>query len=63
MCIRDRVFVLLYVPCVAAVSTIHKEMNSTKWTLASIGWQLGAAWLGSFLVYQLGSLVLRVIGC
>lgn len=23
----------------------------------------GAAWLGSFLVYQLGSLVLRVIGC
>jgi len=57
------VFVLLYVPCVAAVSTIHKEMNSTKWTLASIGWQLGAAWLGSFLVYQLGSLVLRVIGC
>ena len=57
------VFVLLYVPCVAAVSTIRKEMNSTKWTLASIGWQLGAAWLGSFLVYQLGSLVLRVIGC
>ena len=55
------VFVLLYVPCVAAVSTIHKEMNSTRWTLASIGWQLCAAWLGSFLVYQLGSLVLQVI--
>ena len=55
------VFVLLYVPCVAAVSTIHKEMNSTRWTLASIGWQLCAAWLGSFLVYQIGSLVLRVI--
>lgn len=50
-------------PAWAAVSTIRKEMNSTKWTLASIGWQLGAAWLGSFLVYQLGSLVLRVIGC
>ncbi len=30
------VFVLLYVPCVAAVSTIRKEMNSTGWTLASI---------------------------
>ena len=55
------VFVLLYVPCVAAVSTIRKEMNSVKWTLASIGWQLAAAWLGSFLVYQIGSLVLRVI--
>ena len=53
------VFVLLYVPCVAAVSTIRKEMNSAKWTLASICWQLGAAWLGSFLVYQIGSLFLR----
>ena len=53
------VFVLLYVPCVAAVSTIRKEMNSAKWTLASICWQLGAAWLGSFLVYQIGSLILR----
>ena len=41
------VFVLLYVPCVAAVSTIRKEMGSIKWTLASIGWQLGAA-------YQIG---------
>ena len=55
------VFVLLYVPCVAAVSTIRKEMNSVKWTLVSVLWQLGAAWLGSFLVYQIGSLVLRVI--
>ena len=52
------VFVLLYVPCVAAVSTIRKEMNSVKWTLASIGWQLCAAWIGSFLVYQIGSLLL-----
>ena len=27
--------------------------------LAAIAWQLGAAWLGSFLVYQIGSLFLR----
>ena len=52
------VFVLLYVPCVAAVSTIHKEMNSTKWTLASVAWQIGAAYIGSLLVYQIGSLFL-----
>ena len=52
------VFVLLYVPCVAAVSTIRKEMNSRTWTVASICWQLGAAWLGAFLVYRLGSLFL-----
>lgn len=49
------VFVLLYVPCVAAVSTIYKEMNSLRWTLKSIAWQMGAAYLGAFLVYQIGS--------
>ncbi len=50
------VFVLLYVPCVAAVSTIRKEMGSVKWTLASVGWQVGAAYLVSLLAYQAGSL-------
>ncbi len=50
------VFVLLYVPCVAAVATMRKEMNSLGWTLRSIAWQLGAAYLGSFLVYRIVSL-------
>ena len=53
------VFVLLYVPCVAAVSTIYREMNSLKWTLASILWQLGAAYLGALIVYQVGSLLIH----
>ena len=51
------VFVLLYVPCVAAVSTIYKEMNSLKWTLRSVVWQLCSAYLVSLLVYQVGSLL------
>ena len=51
------VFVLLYVPCVAAVSTIRKEMNSRKWTLVSIGWQLLCAYTLSFAVYQVGCLL------
>ena len=50
-------FILLYVPCVAAVSAIRKEMNSLKWTLASVGWQLLVAYVVSLLVYQLGSLL------
>jgi ferrous iron transport protein B len=48
------VFILLYTPCVAAVSTIYKEMNSLKLTIASIGWQLAAAYIASLLVYQIG---------
>ncbi len=51
------VFILLYVPCVAAVSTLYREMNSLRWTVRSILWQLCAAWLVSFVVFQVGSLL------
>ena len=50
------VFILLYVPCVAAVSTLFKEMNSPKWAWFSIAWQVGCAYVVSLLVYQVGSL-------
>lgn len=52
-------FTLLYTPCVAALGAIRREMNSWKWTLAAIGWQTGAAWLASFLIFQIGRLVLQ----
>ena len=50
------VFILLYIPCVAAISTLLREMKSLKWTALSAGWQLVVAYLMSLLVYQLGSL-------
>ena len=50
------VFVLLYVPCVAAVSTLFKEMNSRTWAWFSIAWQIGCAYVVSLLVYQVGGL-------
>ena len=53
------VFILLYVPCVAAVSTLAREMNSVKWTLFSIAWQLGMAYIAAFLVHTVGLL----LGC
>lgn len=52
------VFILLYVPCVAAVSTLAKEMNSKKWTAFSIVWQISIAYVAALAVYQLGSLFL-----
>ena len=52
------VFILLYVPCVAAVSTLFKEMNSRKWAWFSIAWQVGCAYVMALLVYQIGSLLL-----
>ena len=51
------VFVLLYVPCIAAVATIRKEMGSLKWTFASVAWQLIAAYTISLLIYQIGHLI------
>ena len=52
------VFILLYVPCVAAVSTLFKEMGSRKWAWFSIAWQIGCAYVMSLLVYQIGSILL-----
>lgn len=47
------VFVLLYVPCVAAVATMKKELGGWRWAAASIVWQLICAYLVSFAVYHL----------
>lgn len=51
-------FCLLYIPCTASIITIKKESDSWKWTLFSAIFQLVVAWLVTFVVYQLGSLIL-----
>ena len=43
----------LYTPCVAAIATIRREMNSFSWTALALIWQLGVAWLTSFAVYRI----------
>ncbi|MCR4436582.1 MAG: ferrous iron transport protein B [Clostridiales bacterium] len=50
-------FTLLYLPCVAAFATIKREMNSWKWTLLTVAYQTGTAWVVAFLIYQVGSLL------
>lgn len=49
-------FVLLYVPCAATIVTIRRETGSRRWTAATVGLQLVAAWTVSTLFYQLASL-------
>ena len=56
------VFVLLYTPCVAALSAIRKEMKSIKWTTISILYQLLTAWFVSALVFQIGTLIKNCLG-
>ncbi|MGC9517908.1 MAG: ferrous iron transport protein B [Methanomicrobiales archaeon] len=51
------VFVLLYIPCMAALATIKRETNSWKWpTFAGI-YTFVVAWVVSFIVYQGGLLL------
>ncbi|MBP1759781.1 MAG: feoB [Firmicutes bacterium] len=50
-------FTLLYVPCVAALGSMKKELNSWKWTLFAIVFQTGVAWIIAFVIYQGGKLL------
>jgi len=47
------VFVLLYVPCVSAVSAMRQEFG-TRWMWAQIGYTLILAWAAAVLVFQIG---------
>ncbi|BED93076.1 MAG: ferrous iron transport protein B [Candidatus Paraimprobicoccus trichonymphae] len=54
------IFILLYTPCVAAVSAIQKEFKNTKLTLISIVYQIFIAFLFSSLVFQFGILFSKI---
>jgi len=56
------VFVLLYMPCVAAFSAMRRELHSTKWAVGAVAFQTGVAWLASLCVYQFGTLAVNLIG-
>lgn len=51
------VFNLLCAPCFAAISAIHREMASAKWTWLAIFYQCGFAYAISMLIYQFGHLL------
>ena len=52
------VFVLLYVPCMAAVTTMRRELGSARHTWITVGYQLLVAYVMALLVHMLGSLFL-----
>jgi ferrous iron transport protein B len=51
------VFVLLYVPCFAAIATVKQETNSWKWPLMMVAITTITAYIVSFIVYQGGLLL------
>ena len=50
-------FNLFTPPCFAAIGAMNAEIKSKKWLFAGIGLQLSIAYVVSFLVYQIGTLL------
>jgi ferrous iron transport protein B len=50
--------ILLYVPCMATISTIKRETNSWKWTGFVVGYTIVLGWIVATLIYQIGRLFL-----
>ncbi|GAP73384.1 ferrous iron transport protein B [Candidatus Symbiothrix dinenymphae] len=50
-------FVLIYFPCVATVTAIKNESGSWKWALLTIAYTTILAWIVSFAVYQMGTIL------
>ncbi len=47
------VFSLLYTPCVAAITSIRRELGS-KWAVYVVLWQCGIAWIAALIVRLIG---------
>ena len=50
-------FVLIYFPCIATLAAIRQEAGSWKWAIFAAGYTTILAWVVSFTVYQIGSLL------
>jgi len=49
------IFVLLSPPCMAAIGSIRREMNSAAWTSFAIGYMTAVGYSVALMVFQLGS--------
>ena len=50
-------FILIYFPCIAVVAAIKNESGNWKWSLFLVVYTTVLAWVVSFIVYQLGTLL------
>lgn len=50
-------FILTYFPCIGVVSAIRRESGSWKWSAFIVLYTTAFAWLVSFSVYQIGSMI------
>ncbi|MEL7658365.1 MAG: hypothetical protein AAGU75_20925, partial [Bacillota bacterium] len=51
-------FSLLYMPCVAAMAAVKREMGGWKNAVMVMTFQTVVAWIVALIVYQVGSLII-----
>ena len=51
------VFTLLYMPCVAALAAVRREMGGMGRALGLMAFQTGVAWIAAFAVYSVGRMI------
>jgi ferrous iron transport protein B len=51
------VFVLFYLPCIAVIASVGRESGSWKWAGFVLLYTTAIAWLASFAVFQVGTLL------
>lgn len=51
------VFSLLYTPCIAAITSIRRELGY-KWAWGVVIWQCVLAWIVAFIVHMVGGMIL-----
>lgn len=49
-------FVLIYIPCMATLAAVKKELGKLKYPLFLAGYTLGVAWLLATIIFQLGKI-------
>jgi ferrous iron transport protein B len=52
------IFVLIYMPCIASISVFYREAGSLKWTIFTIAYTTSLAWIVTFTINQVGSLII-----
>ena len=50
-------FVLIYFPCIGVIATIKNESGKLKWAIFTIVYTTVVAWIVSFLVFQIATLL------
>ncbi|MBN2601624.1 MAG: ferrous iron transporter B, partial [Candidatus Marinimicrobia bacterium] len=57
MALALMVFIMIYIPCIATLATVKKELGSWKWPLFQAGYTLLVAFIMAVGIYQIGSLL------